>query len=182
MRRVWLGIFVLIFGMSTSGFAALDIPQGKHCVAWKAKKTVFLMSDQEPVGLNCSILVELKGEELHVRVPIAGFNSAEEDRDASVTELLGGPTHKEVVFKTILPKGWRDSISNMTTVDGSLMVKGKPYPIKATIMVAGGFVRGAIKGTLSQFDIEPPSVAGGIVADVDDYLELQYSVALSKIK
>ena len=179
--------FLLCFALPLKGFAkGPPFPKDKACVAWLAKKTMFLMSDQTAIGINCAIeasVSEKDGHRIQITIPVNKFNSEEEDRDEEVTELLGGKVHPKIQF-TSAPLGtdWQNKVGAGQELPGELMINGKSFPIKTNYQISGQLAQGSLVSTLSAFEIEPPEVAGGVVASVEDYIELHFHIPLAMIK
>lgn len=169
------------------------IASGKHCVAWKTKKTLALVKREEPVGMNCSASVKaLKvgaNYSAEVTVPISAFHSGEKDRDKEVLKILKANISPNLVFKVSpLPaSAWQGMLQRGSgAVHGQLYIAGKPYPLGTTIHVQknGGHIEvsGAIFTKFSELGIKPPEVGpGGSIAKADDYLELHFNFRSDKL-
>ncbi len=178
---------IIVINHPTIKAKDIDIDPSKNCVAWKAKKTLLLISDQEPIGINCDITTKLltspgSSQVLSVIIPVAGFNSGEEDRDELVKHLLGSPQKELSFVSERLPlKNWQTHIEGRNKIKGSLRINGKVYPVTAEYKITAGFAQGSITTKLSRFGIEPPEIAGGLVASVEDYIQLQFNLNLQKV-
>ena len=185
-----VSIGFLMLGLSNSSLA--QFASTDHCVAWKTKKTMFLVSDEEPVGKNCKITVSAKkdstGTQILMSIPIKAFDSGEPDRDSEVFLILMGKESPDLKF--VSNRLGNNSLEQMKagklmSVPGQLKIGKKSFPIsfqsKGKMQGSKVFFIGKAKTTFSKLGMEPPSVAAGLVASVDDYLELHLHLDGSKI-
>ncbi len=187
----WLVLVWLQLG-SIAAAQAQDFPAGAHCVAWRTQKTMFLLSKETPVGLNCKVQTNLKdngGQKvLEVSIPIQGFDSKSAQRDADVFTLLKGPQQPDLLFRSEQLSNERllSLAKDGGTVEGQLTIGGKAYPVSFAVRVEtvnnAPVFFGSFQGTFSQFDIESPRVAAGLIAKVDDKLELIFQFQKSELK
>ena len=93
------GLMAVPVAASASGVV---FPEGKACVAWKTRKTMFLLKKVEPVGINCSVNIRIDskgvGKQVIVEIPIAAFDSGEKMRDKKVQEILKSDVAPALVF------------------------------------------------------------------------------------
>lgn len=169
------------------------VPAGKHCVAWKTKKTLGLVKRVEPVGMSCSATIKAvkAGANLsaEVTVPIASFDSGEKKRDSEVLKILQANVAPNLVYQVDpLPAAtWQAMLKNGSgPVRGTLSIAGKTYPLSTTAKVrkSGGNIEvyGTIITKFSSLGIKPPMVGpGGSIAKVDDYLELHFNFLSGKV-
>ena len=70
-------------------------------------------------------------------------------------------------------------------INEELKMGGKSYLVKFTTKTAedsrGNFIEGEFQTTFTNFDIPPPSVAGGLVAKGSDELTLMFHMYLDEI-
>jgi hypothetical protein len=162
-----------------------------HCVAWKTKKRVFLVSSQEPVGVSCTPKVELisdsSSKKLYFRVTFdsSSFNSGEPERDEEVKKLIGDSIQLKSPSKT--GDEWIAFDKNKSgKIQIELVVKGKGFPLNLSYDIENrdgkDIVKGVVKTKFSDIGIEPPSVGGGLIASVNDYLELHFIFDTSRFK
>lgn len=187
----WLVVLLIQLGFAAVT-QAQEFPVGAHCVAWRTQKTMFLVSKETPVGINCKIQTSLKEEGgqkvLEVSIPIQGFDSKSADRDADVFTLLKGSQQPDLRFRSELLSNERllSLAKEGGVVQGQLTIGGKANPVAFTIRTASAgetmVFHGAFQGTFSQFEIDPPRVGGGLVAKVDDKLELLFQFQKSELK
>jgi YceI-like protein len=181
------GVTVLL----AAGVGAVTFPDGKACVAWKTKKTMFLLKKLEPVGINCSVSVHITpkgaGQQVIVEIPIAAFDSGEKARDKQVLTILKSDVAPALVFtsREYASAEWDGvKIGKIALIEGSLSIGGESFPISMPFLVsrdASMVASGVLVTTFSRFKIAPPKVAGGLIANVQDYLELHYRVPLSMV-
>lgn len=184
MKKIFL-LLCLVFNFVL--FAEeVPFPEGKDCVAWKTKKAMFFVKVKDPVGINCKIKLETipEGNKLRVRVlvPVNGFDSGEPSRDSEVVDILKGDKFPNIVFlsEPLDPKEWRTG--NPTSLAGTLNVAGNDSPLTLVVKKesAKNLVNGMLVSKFTTFKIDPPSVALGVVAKIDDYLELHFQVSIPK--
>lgn len=188
LRFSFLFLFIFVEQGAAAGlFAATD-----HCVAWRTKKTMALFKEVVPVGKNCSISAEMiKVSEGHYRFegrfPIDQFDSGEEDRDKEVFKILNGKKQKDLLFQSESRRlsDWQQMFaSGGGVVSGHLKVAGVEYAIQPRISVLAErkVLAGRFTTDYSKFKINPPKIAGGLVAKVHDYLEFHFHFQVSKVK
>jgi hypothetical protein len=182
----WLGLGNVVFAQ------AQDFPPGGHCVAWRTTKTMFLVNKGTYVGLNCKVQTSLKDENgqkvLEDVIPIQGFDSKNSDRDADIFKRLKGPQQPDLLFRS-QPLA-NESLANLAkaggSVQGELSIGGKPYPVSFAIKTDAAndalAFYGTFQGTFSQFALEAPRVAAGLIAKVEDKLELLFQFQKSELK
>ncbi len=186
---------ILIFVFTIAAEAEIFKENQNHCVAWKTKKRMFLVSSVEPIGISCSPEVDLRlGDhnrlQLWVEVETKSFKSGEQERDQEVVKILG----EKIVLRTddIDQDVWRSFYKKPKgQLEMILEIKERKHPIKADYQIkfpekAGVgkpiVVSGQVKTKFSTLDIEPPSVGGGLVASVKDHLVLYYRFSMEKIE
>ncbi len=179
---------VVIASTSTAWGADISFPKNQNCVAWKTKKTMFLVKSEEPVGINCSITLTVSSptaglKQVLVKVPIDKFDSGEVDRDKEVLLLLKADRQKDLEFlsKEITEAQWPDYLAGkMSVLQGALRIAGESYPVDVQLKksedTAQDMLSGSLETTFTAFKIEPPSVAGGVVAKVKDTLTLVFQL------
>lgn len=186
-----LAIAAFIAAPVAASASGVEFPAGKACVAWKAMKTMFLLKKVEPVGINCSVTVRVSskggGKQVIVAIPIAGFDSGEKMRDKHVREILRSEVAPALVFTSRLytQKEWRAVKAGKTVeIEGALSIGGESFPLIVPISVSNDapmVASGALSTTFTRFKIEPPKVAGGLIANVHDHLELHYRVPIAAV-
>jgi hypothetical protein len=164
----------------------------EHCVAWKTSKRMFLVSNSSPIGKNCGIETEalkIKSDfQLKGIVPVGKFDSGEPSRDSEVEIMLGGELHPNIIIESEpLSLGkLKQLLKEEQLVNGFLTVKGKKNPISIKIKALQTdkeiIYFGSMKTSFSSLGVEPISVVGGVVAKVQDELELLFQFQKSKIK
>ena len=124
---------LFISSLSDPVRASSPFPAGQNCVAWKARKTMFLMKNVEAVGVNCKVQIQLETTapshvQVKVAIPLAEFKSGEEERDLEVRKLLREEAQPELLFlsDTITAKDWPLVLSgNYNSLKGVLKIGGK---------------------------------------------------------
>lgn len=170
------------------------LTSGTHCVAYKTRKTVALVSSEDVIGRNCSPVASLRQEgsnlAVDVLVPVRWFNSGKGDRDQEVAKILKAQTYPTLGFRSqALPKAqWQKMAkAGQGTVSGNLTVAGRTVSVQASARAhkVGGQnweVSGVVRTTFSRMGLEPPKVAGGVVAYAQDELELHFQLQSAKIQ
>lgn len=157
----------------------------KTCVAWETRKTLMLFMKKEPVGMHCSVKVRfVKGSEsdnyaLQIDVPIDGFDSGDSTRDKEVLNILkaGVMPSIQIVTDALPESTWRKRDSLDETTLGATLTGGfGSYPLTLVAHKKATVWRGVVKTSFSQLGLKQPSVAGGMVADVEDILFLHFQV------
>lgn len=187
MRVSLRGMSAATLLASISAQAAVPLTEKQsHCVAWKARKTMFLVKEVEPVGVNCGIAVSVgSGPDgkawIQVRIPIKGFDSGSSGRDEEVAKILKSEKQSDLLFKseTMNPADWRLFLAKpQGSLKGTLSIGGEDSPVEfktvhsrtpGKLQVEGSFV-----GTYGAFKMVPPVVGGGAIAKAADYLELHF--------
>ena len=182
------GLMAVPVAASASGVV---FPEGKACVAWKTRKTMFLVKKVEPVGINCSVNIRIDskgvGKQVTVEIPIAAFDSGEKMRDRKVLEILKSDVSPALVFTSRIytPDEWSVVRSGKAiAIEGALAVGGESFPIVVPFSLSTEtplIASGVLVTTFTRFKINPPKVAGGIVASVQDYLELHYRIPMAAV-
>jgi polyisoprenoid-binding protein YceI len=190
MIKTWSCAALLILPLAASA-AGVSFPDGKACAAWKTKKTMFLFKKLEPIGTNCAVTAKLEsagaGKRAVVSIPIAAFDSGEPERDKQVRGILKAGVAPSIVFTSRIyaPAEWEAfRAGSAATIEGTLEMGGESFPVSMPIEISSGTtpeVSGELATTFTYFKITPPKVAGGLIASVQDYLELHYRIPLSAV-
>ncbi len=188
MRTMLLAALFAVSPLAAKAEVFDASPKDKACVAWKTKKTMFLLKKLEPAGVSCAAKVEpvaeKEGRRLRVAVPVASFDSGEPARDKEVLKILGASVQPELIFlsRPYSAKEWGALLRGESDVlEGSLKVAEKDFPISLSVSVADGTASGAVRTRFDAFGIPAPAVAGGLVAKVADELALSYRLPLAAV-
>lgn len=153
------------------------------CVAWEADKLFMLVSNEKPVGINCSGVFLLEktpdGTVGVLDVPVLGFDSGEKSRDEDVAEILGADGAKSISFKTnpYTRSDWRINVMDAKgKVEGVLTIAGKETPVTLSFVAEGDYLVGRLETSFTALRLEPPSVGWGSIALVRDPLVLHFRV------
>lgn len=191
MRWSSLLLVAFVSGATAENLSLLE--SGSHCVAYKARKTMFLFSSDEVVGKNCEIQAQVMpdvGGEYHIEVivPIKGFNSENETRDKDVADTLKVSVKPELMFKSkaITPQAWRELFAKGDfEIPGELSVGDKFYPVKLKARYVASDEQPEVDGVAQvkykDFDIDPPRVGGGVIAKSKPEFELHFHLLGSRI-
>ena len=181
----------MIIGWFLTGALAWSAPisllkSGDHCVAYRASKTLFLFMSTKVVGKSCSVSSQvtpgLEGKyAIEVRVPHNSFESGEKKRDEDVSRLLGGSQSSDVTFKTDMKTSpdWNALLmQEKFEIPGTLIINGKEFPVVAEAARAstseGYEIDGVVKTKLKDLDLHPPQMIAGVLAKVQNEIELHF--------
>jgi polyisoprenoid-binding protein YceI len=186
---------LLVFAASSLSFGQQQVawPSDKSAVAWQTEKRMFLVKTVEPTGINTDVQVEVvkTGEMQVIRatIPINKFNSGDETRDKDVVEILKGQIQPKLEFtsRSLSSLEYQDlKAGNLKDLSGVLKIGGQDFPVTFDITMSGEgatqLIDGSLNGTFTQFKIDPPSVAGGVVAKVQDKLKLHLHIHAKDVK
>lgn len=197
MSRSIVFAWIVIFGSPTLSWGSLFsdslFSKEEHCVAYKTKKRLFLITSVDVIGKNCDISSEVipePGELFHVEVsiPILSFESGEVERDRDVAKLLKVENQKNLDFhsESMSQKAWKEKIkAGHFDLKGHLKIAGSEYPVTAKIEVTENdekqmLVQGMISTRFKDFDLKPPRLWGGIGASVSKDLNLLFQLQPGK--
>lgn len=191
LEKIILIIFILTFSVESE--SKMLVFKKNHCVAWKTKKRMFLTRFLEPIGINCSLKTQFKRDDsgyyIEVEVPIKGFDSKEPKRDKEILKILRSDLQPILIIRTksySLEQWKHDWSSNKFQNKIIIKVANKKIPLLTYVKKIEEKNQMVIKGKVltkfSNLSLSPPSLAWGIITEVSDYLELHYTLNVSKIK
>jgi polyisoprenoid-binding protein YceI len=180
-----LGFFACLAPAAVSADDGEIFSPGDHCVAYRTVKDLLFAVDAEITGRNCEVSAALvaseggAGPRVVVSVPIKRFKSRNILRDRKVAELLGAKTQPELRFTSdpIDAEAVRAELAEGSLyVSGVLTIGGKDFPLEFPLEVVeregGHTVKGRLPTTFAAFEVEVPTVAGGLIARPHEELEL----------
>ncbi len=190
--RIFLFVSLALFTSSLYTRENNYFEDSDHCVAYEAGKRMFLVSNQNIIGKNCSITTTAKGSGANViitmKAPLNKFVSGEPERDKHVIEILRGEQRDHIKFisdpvkRTDLTEASDGSIIH---INGLMYIGNAAYNVESdarfTTQDGNMVITGKIETKFSNFDIPPPSIGGGIIVKVSDDLTLHYHLILSDI-
>jgi len=167
--------------------------QEDHCLAYRTEKTMFFFVDVEVVGKTCELTarVEKTGEQVRFEVsfPIHSLDSGNGFRDGDVAEILAGEAHPEFRFVSAsltLEQVRKVLKQGATELPGVLEFAGQPHPVGFPIELSrqsgAWVVTGKLVTSFTELGLELPTVAGGVVADAQDYLELLVHLRFDQVR
>ena len=192
----------LIVSLTTFSFvaaAAADnekeiFKPGDHCVAYRTVKDIWFAFDVEIIGRNCEVTASLvapngaNGPRIAVEVPIKDFKSRNFMRNRTVAGLLGVKTQPNLRFTSspIDVEGLRVDIARgRFRLPGNLSFGGKDFPLEFPLEIfeheGQRYVTGRLSTTFAAFEIEVPTVAGGLIARPHEVLELIVHLKLERV-
>jgi len=158
---------------------------GDHCVAYRTVKDLLFAVDAEIIGRNCDVSASLvaseedAGPRVVVSVPIKRFKSGNFMRNYKVAELLGAKVQPDLRFTSdpLDARAVRAELADGNFhVSGVLTIGGKDFPLEFPLEVVerdGEYIiEGRLPTTFAAFEIEVPTVAGGLIARPHEDLEL----------
>jgi hypothetical protein len=167
---------------------------GDHCVAYRTVKDIWFAFDAEIIGRNCEVTASLvaadgaTGPRIVVEVPIKGFKSRNFMRDRTVAGLLGVKTQPNLRFSSnpIEVEGLRADIARGPfRLPGILTFGGKDFPLEFPLKIfeheGQRYVKGRLSTTFATFEVEVPTVAGGLIARPHETLELIVHLNLERV-
>lgn len=183
-------IFAGLFANAAVNGSLFD--EGSHCVAYRARKTMFLVTSNEVVGKNCDVSAQVLPDlgglyHIEVNIPIKGFQSGDTTRDEDVMKTLKADVKPEITFhsKSLTAEQWRGMMQKpQFEIEGDLTIGEKSYPVKLTshyIDRDDGEVDGMTTVKFADFGITTPKVAGGLVAKAKPDFELHFHLQGNRI-
>lgn len=163
-------------------------PHQDRCVQYHVRKKMFLIKKELVWGMNCEIAAEVQTDanqvSVKVTIPVEKFNTGNDNRDEDVKSILKYAEHPRMTFvsqkisleslKTALEQGQE------VAVPGMLKIGGRDFPVtfKMSLKKEGPDLvfSGRTEAAMSQFEIPPPRMAGGLIASVEDWLELSFNI------
>lgn len=188
-KIVLIGVFffgMLPFSVPASAAPLSVLKTGDHCVAYKAKKTLFLITKTEVVGRSCSISAQvtpgLEGKyAIEVRVEHNTFEIGEKKRDEDVSRILGGNENLYVTFRSDMKTApdWNLLImQEKFQIPGVLIVNGREVSVTAEAAKAstpeGYEIDGIVKTNFKDLNIAAPEMVAGLFAKVQNDVELHF--------
>jgi hypothetical protein len=188
----YLGLLALLVlpALLLAGGAGAEDPEevfepGDHCVAYRTIKDMFFAMDAEIVGRSCEVTAtllpaaEAAGPQVSVEVPVKSLKSGNFLRNGAVADLLGAEAQPNLRFVSdpIDVEALRAEIAEGSfRMPGSLSLGGKEFPVEFPLeLVAyegGNTVKGRLITTFEAFEVEVPTIAGGLIARPHEELEL----------
>jgi hypothetical protein len=168
---------------------------GDHCVAYRTIKDVFFRFGAEIIGRSCKVSASLVqaeaggGPQVVVSVPVKSLKSGNIFRNGSVADLLGAKVQPDLRFTSnpIDVDSLRGDVARGSfLLPGTLSLGGKDFPIEFPLELVEHAGRHHVKGRLSTtfaaFDVEVPTVAGGMIARPHEELELVVYLDLERVE
>jgi polyisoprenoid-binding protein YceI len=191
-----LGAFALAL-VATTAIADQDeeiFEPGDHCVAYRTIKDVLFAVDAEVIGRSCQVTASLvtteagSGAQIVVTVPIESLKSGNFMRNRAVAGLLGAKTQPDLRFtsKPLEVDALRGGIAHRSfRLSGTLTVGGKDFPVEFPLEIVEHegrhYVRGRLPTTFEAFEVQVPTVAGGLIARPHEELELVVHLELERV-
>lgn len=161
-------------------------PSKKTCVAYQTEKTFFFIRTVKVIGKNCELNAQVIPEpddkfHIEINIPIANFESGEDERDRDVAKLLKSDISKELLFlsESIARDLWKEKIeAGDFELPGELRIGDKKYPltIEASRAELESVFYGVAKTTFKSFEIDPPALLTGVGARVSEKLSLLFQL------
>lgn len=193
MKKTGLVLFFFIATLAMHVGVASELPVGSHCVAYKAKKRMFLIRTVKVLGKNCNIVSQVIPDvggvySYKLEIPIENFDSGDEERDKDVRKILKQKAQDSLYFysEKMSKKEWQKLMvtGKSFSINGTLSMAGQETPIKASVKLiktAKGFeADGIIYTQFKSFNLQPPKLFGGLMASVKEELELHFHLQSDK--
>lgn len=197
MRSLLTTVAAVFLILSAPSAALADEPifePTDHCVAYRTIKDMWFSVESAIVGKSCETTASLysaagvEAPRLSVVVPIATLDSDNRFRDGAVAELLGAEADPDLRFVSspLDADALRSGLSKGTLVlPGVLSVGGKDVPVEFPFELRrhrGRLIAaGVLVTTFEAFDIEVPTVAGGLIARPHEGLEIAFQLELERV-
>ncbi|SMF47683.1 YceI family protein [Pseudobacteriovorax antillogorgiicola] len=183
-KKTIIPAIIILFMISTNLYGSTD----GNWVSWGAKKTMFLFNDKTAIGMNKNINAKLDKSngtiKLKMSIPLDKFDSGEPDRDAEVVKMLKGDVSKNLMYEseTFSPEKFEQLRNGQTDqISGKLKIGNKWFDVVFAVKIANNKLSGQVETKLTEFGIEPPSMVGGIMVSVKDYIALKVNLDLSTL-
>lgn len=168
---------------------------GDHCVAYRTVKDLLFTVDAEIVGRSCEVTASLlpaadgAGPQVVVVVPVKSLKSGNFLRNRAVSDLLGGEAQPNLRFASspIDVEALRAEIAEGSfLLPGSLRLGEKEFsvefPLELVEHEGGSSVKGRLITTFEAFEVEVPTIAGGLIARPHEELELIVHLDLARVE
>ena len=177
-------IFLYFLWMGSLNLDAQTIfHQNDHCVAYQTEETIFLFINSIVIGKTCEISTKVERKDGNTRFlisfPISSLDSGLEMRDEDVTDMLTVGSNNDIRFVSdfLTEEQIITALTNgKANLWGMLEIRGKFYKVMFPLMLSEDsgkwLVTGNLVTSISKFDLELPSVLGGVIADTRDQLKL----------
>lgn len=172
----------------TFAFGSMAMPspfeEGSHCVAYQVEKVFLFIKTQTVVGKNCDVSAQVLPElgglyHIEVNIPIRSFRSGDTERDKDVMRILRAEERPELTFrsKSLSSENWRELFSKKNfDLEGDLTIGENSFPLKIAIDYVDTDERAEVEGyakvKFADFNLKPPTIAGGIIVKSKPDLEL----------
>ena len=186
-RTIGIALVACVIPVSGWGSAVGEPTAEGICVSWKATVRILFVGDEEAVGNSCEGQIQLKnlGEEkarVIVTVSPDSFDSGEPSRDEEVSALLGGSKRASIVFTSdpfVFPK---TGFSFPEGLSGKLKLAGRSHPVTLGVRESKGGISVRTRVNLSDWELEAPQLAWGLVGEVRDSILLSAKVPVSTLR
>ena len=166
---------------------------GQHCVAYKAKKRLFLLRTVDVVGTSCEVAAQVIPElddqyRIEVSFPVVSLKSGEEKRDMDVARLLQSEREAELLFtsQSLSLAQWKQlAAKGRFTLQGKLRIGADWHPLQAEIQLIEGRdgkeVEGLAHTDFKSLNLKAPTLGLGLVATVKNELELHFHLVGTRV-
>ena len=169
--------------------------ENEHCVAYRTLKEMFLFAEVEVIGKSCQMITKLEQNSanrtvrVRVTIPISTLKSDSADRDEEILAIMNTAEFPNIEFISV----WftREELrqylnERKTELQGDLKIKGKShqvsFPLQFRPQPKEWIIEGRFITSFSAFEVVVPAVAGGMIAQPSDLLELWLHLSTSKIE
>ncbi len=188
---IFIAPILAVLLITSNNLEALQSPleAEKNCVAYVAGNTLALVKKIKVVGKTCEISAQIVpdvGGVYYVEVDIDSrtFTSGESERDRDVKKILKAEKYPKMIFHTVKLdlKKWKKLFKKKAfDIKGHVHLAAKMYDVSAKVVVNKDddkqyTMSGVILSSFKNFGLEPPKIAGGLMAKVTESLELHFNI------
>ncbi|MCP3984986.1 MAG: YceI family protein [bacterium] len=165
-----------------------------HCVAYETIKDMWFVVDTRIVGKSCEVTAALAvnasggAPRVSVSVPIESLDSKNRFRNGAVADLLGVEAQPDLLFVSapLDAEGLREALpSGHFTLPGTLSFGGREYPVEFPVELSSDgdrhYASGMLDSTFAAFEVEVPTIAGGLIARPQEGLGLAFQLELERV-
>lgn len=167
-----------------------------HCVAYRTVKDMWFVVDTRIVGKSCEVSASLtstpgdRAPRISVTVPIESLDSNNRFRDGAVAELLGAEEQPELRFLStpLEAETLRQALpSGRFMLSGVLSFGGQDFQVAFPVEIGQGgndlhYAKGVLTSSFAAFEVEVPTIAGGLIARPQDGLDLAFQLELERVE
>lgn len=193
MRRFTTTVLVFLAATALADPGDEIFQPDDHCVAYRTVKDILFAVDTEIIGRSCEVTASLvtgeAGPQVVVTVPVKSFKSGNVLRNLKVSQLLGADVQPDLRFTSepLDVDALRHEVPERSFVlAGTLTMGGRDFPLEFPLEIVQHegrhYVKGSLPTTFEAFDVQVPTVAGGLIARPHEELELVVHLELERVE